>query len=220
MQSALRAAAALAGQKAALGADGRHAVAQARYMQGEALLAQFDAIQIQGDVKQLSTRLKQKAELLKQAASMFLTTATMGVAEWTTAALFQIGRAYELFAKALRDAPAPDGLSATDKEAFQQQIEEFVVPIEERALEAFESGWKKAIELGIYNQWTAKLREALGRLNGELYPPLREVGFEVRTQGVIELPGLLAAPQRTTAAPAPAPAPTPAILPSSQGPKR
>ena len=38
----------------------------------------------------------------------------------------------------------------------------FVVPIEERSLEAYESGWQKAIELGIFNSWTAKMREALG----------------------------------------------------------
>ena len=66
---------------------------------------------------------------------------------------------------------------------IKQQIDEFVVPIEERSLDAYENGWKKAIELGIYNQWTAKMREALGRLNGELYPPFKEIGFDVRSQG-------------------------------------
>ena len=52
------------------------------------------------------------------------------------------------------------------------QIDEFVVPIEEKGLEAYESGWQKAVELGIFNAWTAKMRDALGRLNTELYPPL------------------------------------------------
>ena len=60
--------------------------------------------------------------------------------------------------------------------------------MEERSLDAYENGWKKAIELGIYNQWTAKMRDALGRLNGELYPPFKETGFEVRSQGPLPLP--------------------------------
>jgi len=192
----LKAAVAMGKRKRDLGPDGRYASARARYMEGERVLARFDEIQIQGDVKQLSARLKQKAALLKQASAIFLDAVGMGVAEWTTASLFQIGRTYESFARALRDAPPPSSLSDQDKEAYQQQIDEFVVPIEERALDAYENGWKKAVELGIYNQWTAKMRESLGRLNGELYPPLKETGFDIRSQGTNALPPLIDAPKR------------------------
>jgi hypothetical protein len=165
-------------------------------MEGERVLAKFEKIQIGGDVKQLSARLKQKAELLKQASQIFLDTVSLGVAEWSTAALYQIGHTYEAFAKSMRDAPAPASLSDAEKEAYTQQIEEFVVPIEERSLDAYENGWKKAVDLGIYNQWTAKMREALGRLNGELYPPFREVGIDVRSSGPTPFPALIEAPRR------------------------
>ena len=112
----------------------------------------------------------------------------------------------------MKEAPAPSGLSDADKEQYQQQIDEFVVPIEERALDAYENGWKKAIELGIYNQWTAKMREALGRLNAELYPPFKEIGFEVRSQGNMPLPPLIDSTRRagekaTLATPAAQPTP-------------
>lgn len=200
-------------RKGDLGADGKYAAAHARYMEGERVLVRFDAIQIQGDVKQLSSRLKHKAELLKQASTVFLDVVSLGVAEWTTAALYQIGRTYEAFAKALRDSPAPSGLSDADKEQYQTQIDEFVVPIEERSLDAYENGWKKAIELGIYNQWTAKMREALGRLNAELYPPFKETGFDVRSQGPTPLPALIEAPRRGASTPAPAPSPASAPAP-------
>jgi tetratricopeptide (TPR) repeat protein len=182
-----------------LSADGKFAAAHARYMEGERVLAKFDKIQIQGDVKQLSARLKQKAALLKDAAQVFLDTVSLGVAEWSTAALYQIGHTYESFAKALREAPPPSTLSDSDKEAYQSQIEEFAVPVEERSLDAYENGWKKAIELGIYNQWTAKMREALGRLNAELYPPLHEIGFDVRSAGTTPFPQLIDAPRRKDA---------------------
>lgn len=193
-------------RKSELGPDGKYAAARARYMEGERVLAQFDAIQIQGDIKQLSARLKRKAELLKQASNVFLDVVSLGVAEWTTAALYQIGRTYESFAKSLRDSPPPSGLSDADKEQYQMQIDEFVVPIEERSLDAYENGWKKAIELGIYNQWTAKMREALGRLNAELYPPFKEIGFDVRSQGPAPLPALIEAPRRGAPAPSAPPA--------------
>ncbi len=210
-------------RKGELGPEGKYAAAHARYMEGERVLARFDAIQITGDVKQLSQRLKQKAELLAKASKVFLDVVSLGVAEWTTAALYQIGRTYENFAKALRDSPAPSGLSDADKEQYQSQIDEFVVPIEERSLDAYENGWRKATELGIYNQWTAKMREALGRLNSELYPPFKETGFEVRSQGPMPLPALIEAPRRggekaekPASAPKPAAAPTREDKPSSK----
>jgi cellulose synthase operon protein C len=199
-------------RKQDLGPDGKYAAAHARYMEGERLLAKFEAIQITGDVKQLSHRLKQKADLLKQASSVFLDVVSLGVAEWTTAALYQIGRTYEAFAKALRESPPPSGLSDADKEQYQTQIDEFVVPIEERSLDAYENGWKKALELGIYNQWTAKMREALGRLNAELYPAFKETGFDVRASGPTPLPALLDGPRRGSP-PSPKPAAPKPIAP-------
>ena len=184
-------------RKNALGPRGKYWAAKARYLQGEAILVKYEAVKIEGDVKQLKARLKQKSELLKKAADAFLDTAEMGVAEWTTAALYQIGFTYESFTKALLNSPPPANLPAADKELYTQSIEEFVVPIEERGLEAYESGWKKAIELGIFNEWTAKMRDALGRLNSELYPPLREIGFELRSRGPLPLPPLIAGLRRT-----------------------
>jgi hypothetical protein len=123
----------------------------------------------------------------------------MGVAEWTTAALYQIGFAYESFAQALLNSPPPDSLSDQEKELFSQALDEFVIPIEERSIEAYESGWLKALELGIFNEWTAKMREALGRLNSELYPPLHEIGFALRSKGPLPLPPLISGPRRTKA---------------------
>jgi len=190
-----------------LGADGKYAAAHARYMQGERVVARFEQIQIQGDVKQLKARLKQKTELLKDAAKVFLDCVSMGVAEWTTAALYQIGHVYEAFARSLRDSPPPPEVKTEDQKAeYQAQIEEFAVPMEERSLDAYENGWKKATDLGIYNTWTAKMRDALGRLNSELYPPFKETGFEVRSRGPLPMPALIDAPNRPVSSVATQPA--------------
>ncbi|HEX2878120.1 MAG TPA: hypothetical protein VHO25_01160, partial [Polyangiaceae bacterium] len=182
--------------KNGLGDSGKYFAAKGRYMQAEAILAQFEAIKIEGDVEQLKNRLKQKSALLKSSANAFLQTAEMGVAEWTTAALYQIGFTYETFSRALIDSPPPENLSAEQKEQYKMQIDEFVIPIEERSLEAYESGWQKAIELGIFNKWTAQMREALGRLNTELYPPLNEIGFVTLSHSSSPLPALIPATRR------------------------
>jgi outer membrane protein assembly factor BamD (BamD/ComL family) len=198
----------------ALDDRGRYFGARAHFMLAERVLAEFEQIKIEGDVKQLSQRLARKADLLKRASAALLETAKLGVAEWTTASLYQVGSIYESFARALVNSPAPANLTPEQAEQYRTQIDEFVVPIEEKSIEAYESGWNKALELGIFNAWTAKMREALGRLNTEMYPPLAEVGFKLRSEAGTRLPELIATTRRTSsgqsqqyliAAPTPAP---------------
>lgn len=181
----------------ALDDRGRYFGARAHFLQARRILAEFEQIEIEGNVKQLGQRLERKAELLKRASTALLETAKLGVAEWTTASLFQVGSIYESFARSLVDSPAPSTLTPEQAEEYRMQVDEFIVPIEEKSIEAYESGYKKALDLGIFNAWTAKMREALGRLNTEMYPPLSEVGFRLRSDGVAQLPQLIATPRRT-----------------------
>ncbi len=178
---------------------GKYFGARAHFMRAQTVLSEFEQIKIEGDVKQLGQRLKRKAELLKRASTALLDTAKLGVAEWTTASLYQVGFIYESFAQSLMNSPPPASLSAEQAEEYKMQIDEFVVPIEEKSIEAYESGWLKALELGIFNAWTAKMREALGRLNGEMYPPLTEVGFRLRSESGTRLPELIPSTRRTDA---------------------
>lgn len=167
---------------------GRYFAAQARFLQGDQVLAEFEGIQITGNQASLQKRLEQKSELLRKAAGIYAEVAEFNVAEWVTAALFKIGQSYELFADALRGAPIPEGLNAEQEQAYRDQLGMFIVPIEERALEAYEGGYKKAIELRVYNQWTQKLREGLTRLNEVQYPPVREIGVEIASDRFLSVP--------------------------------
>ncbi len=183
----------------ALDERGKYFGARAHFMRAQRILAEFEQIKIEGDVKLLGQRLARKAELLKRASGALLETAKLGVAEWTTASLYEVGSIYESFAQSLMNSPAPPNASAEQAEQYRTQIDEFVVPIEEKSIEAYESGWLKAIELGIFNAWTAKMRQALGRLNTEVYPPLSEVGFRLRGEGGSRLPQLIPSTRRTEA---------------------
>lgn len=159
--------------------DGRYFAAEARYLQGDQALKEFDAIKIEGDLKGLSNRLKLKAKLLQKASTIYSDVVEFQEAEWVTGALYKIGRSYELFAKALADAPLPEGLNEEEQQVYRDELAMFVVPIEERALEAYAGGYQKARELGIYNRWTVLMREGLTRLNDVEYPPIREIGGDV-----------------------------------------
>jgi len=174
-----------------LGDTGLYYAAQARFLQAESILAEYEAIQISGPMDGLRRRLERKSELLRRAAEAFADVVQFNVAEWVTAALFQIGRSYELFADGLREAPTPEGLSEEEEQAYFDQLQGFVIPMEERALEAFEGGYSTALELRIFNSWTAQLRRGLVRLNDVQYPPLREMGGELAEAAAIPTPGPL-----------------------------
>ncbi len=203
-----------------LSPEGRYFLAQARFLQGEAILHEFEAISIEGDVAGLRERLQRKSDLLRRASEAFADVVEFRVAEWVTAALFQIGHSYELFASGLRDAPVPSGLSEEEEQAYRDQLAYFIVPIEEQALEAYEGGYRTAIELRIYNRWTASLREGLTRLNDVQYPPLRELGGELSEGARLPEPHPLeglrrgdttdSGPEATTTSPGAPPTATPA----------
>ena len=177
-------------------ADGLYYAAQARYLQGDAVLAEYEAIQIAGPPEGLRQRLERKSELLRRAATIYADVVEFQVAEWITAALFQIGRSYELFAEAMRAFEVPEGLSEDEEQVYMDQLAMFIIPMEERALEAFEGGYNRAIELRIYNRWTARLREALTRLNDVQYPPLRESGGDIVERSPLPMPEPLDGLQR------------------------
>jgi TolA-binding protein len=176
--------------------QGLYYAAQARFMEAEDLLRQYSEIQIAGPMDGLRQRLERKSELLRRAAEAFASVVELHVAEWVTAALFQIGRSYELYAQGLREAPIPEGLTEEEETAYTDQLAGFIVPIEERALEAFEGGYQTALELRIFNRWTANLREGLTRLNDVQYPPFREMGAELADAPPIPMPRPLEALRR------------------------
>lgn len=175
---------------------GRYFAAQARFMQGDLVLSEFEKIRIAGESATLGKRLQQKSELLRKAAAIYAQVVEYKVAEWVTAALFKIGQSYELFADSLRNAPVPKGLNAEQEQAYRDQLAMFIVPIEERALEAYEGGYRKALELRVFNAWTQQLREGLTRLNQVEYPPLREIGADIAVGAPLSQPQMLAGLQR------------------------
>lgn len=200
-ERALASAAQAGGKHGAKLGEGKYFAAQARFMQADRVLAEMEAIQITGEPRTLGKRLEQKAELLRKASALYLDVVELRVAEWVTAALFKIGRSYELFADGLRGAPIPSGLSEDEEQSYRDQLGAFIVPIEEKALEAYEGGYRKALELEVLNRWTEELRAGLTRLNEVQYPPLRELGAESVGEPPLAVPQPLLGLRRGAAAP-------------------
>lgn len=154
--------------------------AQARYLQGEIIYRSFEASKLDQRPARLGASLERKAKLLAEAKNVYVDVLTLQTAEWSTAALFRIGESYETFARSLREYPMPKGLSEDEEMAYMEQLDTYALAFEEEAIGAYRSGYDKARELGIYNAYTKKIREALGRLSPREYPPIVEAGAELR----------------------------------------
>jgi TolA-binding protein len=144
--------------------------AQARYLQGELLFREYEQIKLAGRPRQLKRALEEKAKLLDDAKKVYMDVLTYRVPEWATAALLRIGQGYEVFAKAMRKAAIPRELSAEEKQIYRDELEKSVVVIEDKALDAYRSGYAKALEIGVYNRHTRALRQALTEMAASEYP--------------------------------------------------
>ncbi len=149
--------------------------AHARYLQGELQFKEFERAKLASDPKRLEKSLAEKSQLLEKSKAIYVDVVSFGDPEWATAALYRIGECYEQFAKALRSAPVPPGLKPEEQEIYKQELEKVVVTVEDKAIDAYKGGYKKALELNVYNAFTQKLRVALSRLSEVEFPPELEV---------------------------------------------
>ena len=104
--------------------------------------------------------------------------------KWATAALFRVGQVYDGFAEALATAASkpPASLTADQVQAYQDGINAYVVDIQDKAVTLYTAGYQKAIQMQVYDEYTAKIREALGRLASDKFPPEKEARSKERVR--------------------------------------
>jgi TolA-binding protein len=165
--------------------------AEARYYQGDLVYRQYEAVKIDVRPRDLNKALRKKLELLAKAKGVYESVTEFDDPRWATAALYKTGQIYDSFADALTNAPEPPGLSEADKEAYHGAMDMVVVETQDKAVEYFSGGYQKAIQIQVYDQYTAKIREALGRLAADKFPPEREARSKERSGDRPLAPGLV-----------------------------
>ena len=167
-------------QRESTGEEASYYAAQARYIQGELVHRDYERLKIAGRPKQLAKVLEEKAKRLEEAKAIYLDVVTYRSPEWATAALLRIGQGYEAFAKAMRSAPVPKDLKEDEKQMYRDELEKVIVVIEDKAIDAYKSGYTKALTIGVYNHHTQAIRQALSRLAENEYPKEAEVRLSTR----------------------------------------
>ena len=154
--------------------------AEARYQQGELVFKEFEKLSLAVPQAQLTRALAAKSGTLKKAADIYLSIADYKDVKWATAALYRAGQIFDGFAEALISVPTPEGMTDDQAQAYRDTLDIVVVDTQDSAVQAFSVGYAKAIQLQAYDEYTAKIRAALGRLASDAYPPEREGRAPVR----------------------------------------
>ncbi|HXU60315.1 MAG TPA: tetratricopeptide repeat protein, partial [Polyangia bacterium] len=154
--------------------------AQARYIQGEVAFIDYERVKIAGKPRQLAKVLEEKAKRLEEAKAIYLDVVGYRSPEWATAALLRIGQGYEAYAKAMRNAPVPRDLKEDEKQMYRDELEKVIVVIEDKAIDAYKSGYARALQIGVYNKHTQAIRQALSRLAENEYPKEAELRLSTR----------------------------------------
>jgi hypothetical protein len=171
--------------------------AKSHFMVIEQDMRKFEKFTIRGSQKVIDRKIKEGAEKVKEFESRYRKVQKYRRPEWSLAAEFRIGYAFEVYAKALLNIPVPPLDRQTQKllrqlppedrdlvmieyeDKFRAALEEYVAGAEEKA----QSEYKIAVELArrgnISNAWMLK---ALERMNA--YDP---DNFPRQHNGVIEV---------------------------------
>src|SRR5690606_7101093 len=162
-------------------AEGKAWAAQARYNEGELIFREYEKITLDVKPSQLEKALKRKSKLLAEAEKVYLSVVDYQDLKWATAALYRVAQVYDGFAESLVNASTPKGLSQEQADAYRMALDTYVVNIQNKAVELFSAGYTKAIQMQVYDEYTAKIREALGRVASDRFPPERESRSRERT---------------------------------------
>jgi tetratricopeptide (TPR) repeat protein len=165
--------------KTATGKDKKDATAwaaEARYYEGELIFRDYEKISLDVKPALLARTLKSKGKMLADAEKVYTSVIDYQDLKWATAALFRVGQVYDGFAEALATAASkpPGSLSPDQVQAYQDGINAYVVDIQDKAVTLYTAGYQKAIQMQVYDEYTAKIREALGRIAADKFPPEKE----------------------------------------------
>ena len=100
--------------------------------------------------------------------------ATFGSQNWSYAAFLYRAKMLQYFARTIYGAPVPENMSEDEQAAYEEILESFGKPIEDRAMKSLEIALKDAESKGVVNQWVTELRKAINQYKPGDYPLLKD----------------------------------------------
>jgi cellulose synthase operon protein C len=156
------------------------AAAHARFLLAERPFEQFLGLRFTSNRQsELVSVLNSKNKSLVRLADTYAEVIRIGSPSWSEAALTRLGAAYRDFNKALLDAPSPRGLDPEQQELYRGALERQALPLEDKAVEAFQKALEIGSRLGVYTEWTLRAQELLRDYRPDTYREARSPAWSV-----------------------------------------
>lgn len=139
--------------------------AKAQFMIGEVEFDEYKKLEI---APPLEKNLERKKTKFKRVFAEYRNTLEYQVADWSTAASYRIGMAFEEFGRALIESPRPKGLDEEQAKLYNQKLAESAMPYRQKALETYRKNILQAEKNQVENMWVEESRKRMNTLNIEL----------------------------------------------------
>ncbi len=149
--------------------------AEAKFNFAKKTFEEYKKIRITGEErqKQLADKLKRKSEMLKKVQTEMGDIAKLGDPNWSLAAIYYMGFAFQDFADMLINSPIPPEIrSIRDPEerslaeaVYREELEKQAFPLEDNAIKIFSGAVDRIKQLGVRNEWTALIFKHLKMLD-------------------------------------------------------
>jgi tetratricopeptide (TPR) repeat protein len=158
----------------------RFSAAEARFMQGEEHFRSFNEVNLEFPMNTLKKRLQKKGEIQQKAEKIYFEVIDMESPRWVAAASYRIGQMYRSFGDQLYNLPLPEGLSQEEEDQYRMVLDmDYVTPLQEKALKAFNNALNLALKYEAYNEWSSKSAAAISELDDTTYPITGQEGVDV-----------------------------------------
>ncbi|MEZ4742150.1 MAG: hypothetical protein R3B45_06865 [Bdellovibrionota bacterium] len=117
-----------------------------------------------GTVENMLASIKKKTASLERLEKAYGQVLNTKDSYWGIAAYHQIGFAYEQFTSLLKNPPAIKGAKISD---VQKELSGSAAQAQKKAVDYYTAGLDIARKLSVYNEWPAKLKTSLARLQGK-----------------------------------------------------
>jgi TolA-binding protein len=150
--------------------------AKARLVQAEILKDEFVNQSVKSKVDRLQTVLTLKTQKLDKAQRAFQATIKYGDSDTALRAFFSLAKMYEHYVDAMRSIKITDEISDKDKKLLMGEIEQIVIPIEEKIADTLQQGLDFSRKYPSYDGYAFQLRNELNKVN---FKGLKFVKYDV-----------------------------------------
>ena len=151
---------------------------QAKFHLAERIFQKYQGVKLAFPFNTLVKSLQQKGTFEQEAETLYLEIIQMKSPFYVAASAYRVGQMYKEFSDQLYNLPMPEGLTPDQEDEYRMQLDEYAFPLQEKALKAFQSALRLALEYKAYNEWSAKSAQEISKLESEAYPITEQDGVK------------------------------------------